>query len=142
MPYFEAILPRLNQLFTQEAIAEFPAELLDGAPTLVELMREIGAFRRDGEADFTSQMPPSMQEAIMAILRYNLQRNTRKQMIVSWAPGYDWELRIWETTTTDASAGGITLQIKSRYPADSHPTRPNREARAAAPASDDTRRWR
>jgi hypothetical protein len=142
MPFMEGILPRLNRLLTQDAIGDFPARVLDGAPTLVELLREIGAFERDGEADFVSQIPPSIQEALIAILRSNLRRDVRKQMIVSWAPGYDWELTVWETASTSASRGGITMQIKSRYPADTHPARASREARAATREGDEGRRWR
>jgi hypothetical protein len=138
----EGILPRLNRLLTQDAIGELPASLLDGAPTLVELLRAVGAFERDGEADFVAQIPQSMQEAFIAILGSNLQRDVRKQMTVSWAPGYDWELTIWETSATGASPGGITMQIKSRYPADAHPTRPNRETRSSTQEASDTRRWR
>ena len=142
MPFMEGILPRLNRFLTQDAIGEFPAALLDREPTLVELLREIGVFERDGEADFVSQIPLSIQDALIAILRSNLHRHARKQMIVSWAPGYDWELTIWETESTSASRGGITMQIRSRYPADTHPARANREARAAAREGDEARRWR
>ena len=94
----------------------------------------------DGEAEFVSQMPQSMQAAFIAILRSNLERDVRKQMLVSWAPGYDWELTVWETTSTGTTAGGITIQVKSRYPTDAHPARPNREMRAEARGGD-TRRW-
>jgi len=141
MPWFEAMLTRLNKLLTQDTIGNLSADLLAGDPTLVELLRELGVFERDGEADFVSQIPPSMQESFIAILRSNLQRDARKQMLVSWAPGYDWEMTIWETTSTEATAGGITIQLKSRYPSDAHPARPNREMRAEASAGD-TRRWR
>src|SRR5579859_5779562 len=127
MPWFEAMLPRLNRQLTYDTIGNLSADLLAGDPTFVELLRELEVFERDGEADFVSQMPQSMQAAFIAILRSNLERDVRKQMLVSWAPGYDWELTVWETTSTATTAGGITIQVKSRYPTDAHPARPNRE---------------
>jgi hypothetical protein len=39
-------------------------------------------------------------------------------MLVSWAPGYDWEVRLWESTSIDRSEGGITIQVRTPYPND------------------------
>jgi hypothetical protein len=141
MPFMEGILPRLNRRLTQEAIGDFPAALVESDLSLVELLRAIEVFERDGESDFVGQIPDSLQAALIAILRSNLRRNARKQMIVSWAPGYDWELTVWETASTSASRGGITIQIKSRYPSDTHPNRGDRDARTSAREGDDARRW-
>ena len=42
-------------------------------------------------------------------------------MLFTWTAGYDWEMRLAESTSTDISAGGITIHVKSRYPGDPHP---------------------
>jgi hypothetical protein len=116
----ERLLPRLNGHFRADVIADFPSRKLERSPSLVALLRELDVIERDEEEAFVAQMPPSMQAAAMAIIRANVE-GERKQMTVSWAPGYDWELTIWETKSTRASDGGITIQIKSRYPSDAHP---------------------
>jgi hypothetical protein len=39
----------------------------------------------------------------------------------AWAPGYDYELSVWDVADTADTAGGITVLLRSRYPADPHP---------------------
>jgi hypothetical protein len=96
-------------------------ELLDSGLSLAEILDQLGVIEHAGQAEFIAQLPMSMQTALLAIARENLAREHPKQMMFSWRPGYDWELRVWESTSSSISAGGITVQIASRYPDDPHP---------------------
>ena len=46
---------------------------------------------------------------------------SRDGMTFAWAPGYDYEVTVWESPPTAASPGWITVLIKTRYPSDPHP---------------------
>ena len=51
------------------------------------------------------------------VIYHALSSRPAKPIVFSWAPAYDHELTIWETTC------GISVLYKSRYPADSAPKR-------------------
>ena len=121
MPFAEKMFPRLNRRLTYDTVHELPPEPFERDEGLSGALRDLGVIERDAEAAFVDQMPLSMQAAALAIVRTNLKRDRPKQMIVSWAPGYDWEMRVWETGSTGESEGGITIQVFSRYPSDAHP---------------------
>ena len=67
------------------------------------------------------QLPATILEAQRAVVHRNLQRAEPYGMTFAWAPGYDAELTVWESPPTSASPGWITVLMRSRYPADSHP---------------------
>ena len=105
----------------QEEILQALRQLLESDMSLTDIIIELELVEHPGQAEFIAQTPDSMQVAILAIVRQNLSRDEPKQMMFTWAPGYDWELRLWESTSSTISAGGITVQVRSRYPDDPHP---------------------
>ena len=121
MPAYETMFIQLVLALEQQGTLEQIRDLLDGDSSLVDIIVEVGLIDHSGQAEFIAQTPSSMQVAILAIVRENLGRDEPKQMMFTWAPGYDWELRLWETTSSSISAGGITVQVRSRYPDDPHP---------------------
>ena len=72
-----------------------------------------------------------------AVVSSTLQRNPRLPMTFTWMPGYDYELTISEVAGTPESPGGITVLLRTRYPADEHPLakRPARATRTARTAT-------
>ena len=64
-----------------------------------------------------SSMPGSMRESVRSVIYHALTSKPAKPIVFSWAPAYDHELTIWETTC------GISVLYKSRYPADGAPKR-------------------
>ena len=64
---------------------------------------------------------PPMQEAIRAVIFDALGTKPPTPITFAWAPGYDFEVSIWQAPDTRTSRGGITILIKSRYPDDNHP---------------------
>jgi len=96
-------------------------DLITGGSTLVDILTELEVVTHGGQAAFIAQTPESIQAAILAAVGQNLGRETPKQMMFSWTAGYDWELRLSESQSSDISEGGITVHVQSRYPGDAHP---------------------
>src|SRR4051812_9676041 len=88
MLYMEAVFPRLNAKLSGDVIGDVSVEVVAGEPTLVEVLSRLEVPLDPAQEIFTSQVPSSMQAALVAVLRDNLQREpeSRKQMMVSWAP--------------------------------------------------------
>lgn len=123
MPAFEIMFPRLIvELQREEVLAQLQGLLAPGDDfTLTQILDELHLIDNDGQREFIDQTPKALQVAILAVVRENLGRGTPKQMMFTWEPSYDWELRLRESTSSSVSAGGITMQIGSRYPDDPHP---------------------
>lgn len=121
MPAYEVMFPRLILALQDGDILDQVRELLAGDSSLVDIINELGLVDSQGQADFIAQTPQSLQVAILAVVRENLARDEPKQMMFTWEAGYDWELRLRESTSSSISEGGITMQVGSRYPDDPHP---------------------
>ncbi|HET9728937.1 MAG TPA: hypothetical protein VFR41_05915 [Acidimicrobiia bacterium] len=122
MPAYEVIFKTLIQQLDDEGKVAQAAGLLETEIDMVELLKELGVLANPAQEEFIARTPSSIQAAILAAVRDNLRRGAdRKQMLFTWTAGYDWELRLNESTSTDISAGGITIHVKSRYPGDAHP---------------------
>jgi hypothetical protein len=121
MPAYETMFVQLVLALEQEENLVKLRNLLATDRSLAEVINELELVTHPGQAAFIATTPDSIQAAIVAIVRQNLSRDTPKQMMFTWAPGYDWELRLWESTSSVISQGGITVQVRSRYPGDAHP---------------------
>ncbi len=122
MPAYETMFLELIYRLRDdpEAVPQTLA-LLDGGASLVDVLNNLEVVKSSGHAGFISQTPDSIQAAILAAVGQNLRRESPKQMMFNWAPGYDWELRLTESQSSVMSDGGITIQVRSRYPGDPHP---------------------
>ncbi len=143
MPLFQVAIGHLNRMF---GIPEFlernrpvlldlfrPSDHPEGTPdrlvetTLLLLGDEspLGEGLKDVDigriARLVAQQPPAILEAERAAVYRNLQREKPYGMTFAWAPGYDYEVTVWESPPTAASPGWITVLIKTRYPSDPHP---------------------
>ncbi|MGZ4675790.1 MAG: hypothetical protein ACXVJ7_03740 [Acidimicrobiia bacterium] len=121
MPAYETMFIELVLALEEEENLGLVRDLLEGDASLSQVIDELGLVHHSGQAAFIESTPASLQAAILAIVRENLSRDEPKQMMFSWAPGYDWELHLWESTASVVSDGGITVQVRSRYPGDAHP---------------------
>jgi hypothetical protein len=121
MPAFEVMFPKLVVAVQDDETIAQVREMLEGGASLPEIIDALDLVEHDGQREFIESTPASMQAAILAVVRENLGRDEPKQMMFTWAPAYDWEMNLWESTASNVSAGGITVQMRSRYPGDPHP---------------------
>lgn len=100
--------------FRHDKIQHVAIKALVPGKTLSDLATELGIARSSDEKQFLERWPKALQEALRAVL---LNAAERKQPIsLNWAPGYDFEMRIWEARPTATTMGHITIHLRSRYP--------------------------
>ena len=120
MPFLQTVLTKLNALSAPDLINEIDPELFAPGTRLHEAVDVLGDVPR-GYAEYLQTLPPAISEACRAVIFSALTREPRQPITFAWAPGYDFELQLWDVSDTDQSPGGITLLLKSRYPSDPHP---------------------
>jgi hypothetical protein len=124
MPHLQTILGQLNTAFARESIDKLvehrdafsPGKRLGAGVVVSPKM----ALHSDW-VEYLNQIPESIQEAIRSIIFQALGTSPPTLITFAWAPGYDYELTMWQAPDTRSSRGGITVLIKSRYPFDKHP---------------------
>jgi hypothetical protein len=111
MPFLVASVLHANQAFAGLEAWNPEALLTDigDASTVLQVGERLGVFaalETDDDVaalrDFLGTLPRSLDAAIVAGMRDALGRGVRAQL--TWQPGYDFELRMWEV-----SAGGTGL---------------------------------
>jgi hypothetical protein len=94
--------------------------LVEGIETVAEGLTALGALgggvvsdgNADGLRELLADLPPSLDQMILAALRSALRRGLRTQ--VTWKPGYDFELQAWESS--DGDQGLLNLLVISPHP--------------------------
>ncbi|HSV03009.1 MAG TPA: hypothetical protein VLI41_07350 [Phenylobacterium sp.] len=134
MPMLQTYLAQLNREFHPDRIGAFKAQrqqhFAPGRPLdLAFLGDEKTPLGRAWKTHFET-IPESLREAIRGVIHSALAADPPIPLTFAWAPGYDYELNVWHAPDTDMTRGGITMLIKTRYPADRHP-----QDRAGRPAS-------
>jgi hypothetical protein len=122
MPVAQAMVERLNTEFNSSGIGNWSVDDFREGIDLVELARNRGIVCNSFEEEVLASIPKGQMEMLRALMRHNLQRATPLAVQFVWSPGYDFELSVWEAPGTAVSAGGISVQIKTRYPLDAHPS--------------------
>ncbi len=103
-----------------------PAALLnniDGRDTVLDSAVALGLVdvlpveQQQPMRDFLGSIPAAIDAAMMAALRSALARGLRVQ--VSWQPGYDFELRVWDVS--DGGVGLVNVHLVSPHPNEAEP---------------------
>ena len=123
MPRMQTAVSAFNATFGPERVMELdPSPLSPGSgASLSEALLEMGVPLDRATAQYVEGWPSGIQAAVRAVLHDNLRRDAVVPITFAWAPGYDFEVTIWDVLDTAETAGGITLLFKSRYPDDPHP---------------------
>ena len=127
MPWLSTTLGYLNtQLGTEEHIDSVDAALYaPGAVMSQSTLTIVGDQAVAGPlptiVSAVDATPPGISEAMRALIFQNLTRPQRSLMTFAWAPGYDWELNVWESPGSGQTRPSITVLVKSRYPNDPNP---------------------
>jgi hypothetical protein len=124
MAAFQTVLSYLNIAFSRDNIQQLVDKRENWAPG--QSLGQ-GAVIKEGTRlhalwiEYLGKMPPSFQEVIRSILYHALSSDPPTPITWAWAPGYDYELSIWQSPDTPPTKGGITILMKSRYPGDPNP---------------------
>ncbi len=128
MPRMQEAITTLNVAFGAEGLrnldrdvfaAQAGVELIH--PSLSEVFVRAGAELSPETRRYVDSWPSGLQAAVKGVLQDNLERDGTVPVTFAWAPGYDYEVTIWDVRDTTETAGGITILFKSRYPDDPHP---------------------
>ena len=122
MPHMQAMASRFNEALGHQNIDKIPVEKLGSSGSLEDFLRGAGVVGTDTEMAYLDGWPEGLKEVLRAALRSALGRPGRLPVTISWAPGYDYEVQVWEAPGTAGSRGGMTILMRSRYPADAHPS--------------------
>lgn len=126
MPALQTTVTYLNDAFSEDKIDQLagnrdafaPGKRLSSAIATI-LPQQSPLFRP--LVSYVDGLPGSFQEIIRSTIHYALSTNPPTRVTFAWAPSYDFELTTWQAPDTRATRGGITVLLKSRYPADTHP---------------------
>ena len=127
MPALQTMLHGLNQLTAKDRICDLREENWGPGQTLTDRILQLRDMEVDGlgpvtpevMAEVAANLPPAIHDAVREIIRGAISRN--QGITFAWRAGYDFKLEITEAIDTDASHGGITVVVESRYPHDDHP---------------------
>jgi hypothetical protein len=124
MPHLQTALGTLNSAFAREnlpKLAEKREAFAHGKPLAAGIVVNETMALQPHWKKYLNEIPPAMQEALRAIIYQALSTSPPTHITFAWAPGYDFELSVWQAPDTKTSKGGITVLLKSRYPDDKHP---------------------
>lgn len=118
MPAFTSVVSSLNREFHEERIKDFARRadsFAPGKPLDPSLILDPSTPQHRLFKGFLERMPGSFTEIIRGVIHHALSASPPRQVIFAWAPAYDWEVTVWDAPC------GITVMVKSRYPADRLP---------------------
>lgn len=125
MPMLQTFVGELNRQFAVDRIQSFAKErqqhFAPGQGLDLTFLAQEGTPLHRAWRSYLTKLPPSISESIRAVIHSALATSPPTQVTFAWAPGYDYELTIWQAPDTKETRGGVTVLIKSRYPADKHP---------------------
>jgi hypothetical protein len=122
----QMMVGRLSRLFSEPDIRTLAdrrevfapgRRLSDAARTLRTAPDEI----REQWIRFLDSMPRGIEEGLRSVMYHALSTSPPTEIAFAWAPGYDFELSIWQAPDTAKTRGGITVLFRTRYPDDQHP---------------------
>ncbi len=125
MPQMHMLVHKANFLFDPARIDEFPMGLFDELGeegTFADAVRILELTAVPGELAYIDRWPVGQLSAVLAAIRSCLFRTPKMPITFAWAPGYDYEVTIWESAGVPVSPRGeMTIMFRSRYPGDPNP---------------------
>jgi hypothetical protein len=124
MSALQTVFIKLNREFGDDRVGAFAenAEMFaPGQPLDIGFMvpRKTPLYR--AWKAYMEHVPIVFHETVRAVLHHALTTSPPTNVTFAWAPGYDHELTIWQAPDSSTTKGGITILVKGRYPADTHP---------------------
>jgi hypothetical protein len=123
MPAMQKMSERANALFNRDRINDVDVKAFNINPqevgasdVLATIAASLKVAETPDEKKYLKTWPAALQEALRAALLSALNRKPRLPVTISWAPGYDYEIDIWEARSTTKSAAAMTILLRSKYP--------------------------
>lgn len=113
MPLLQAMSERANARFTRAAVQQLHSGLVSG-DSLAAVVQSLEIATNDAELAYLMAWPSTLREVMRTVLVSAVSES--QPLTVSWAPGYDYRINLWEAADTDVSPGGLTMLLQSRYP--------------------------
>jgi hypothetical protein len=120
MPGLQTLFGELNKAFSRDMISDLVTNkeaFAPGKPLAAGVVVKSGRLQKPWLA-YINNIPMSIQEALRGVIYHALTSDPPIQVTFAWAPGYDYELTIWDVPDNKKTRGGITVLIKSPYPGD------------------------
>jgi hypothetical protein len=123
MPMFRAFVNHLNRSFDEDRIGETAKSAAAFAPgkTLdASFVVRKGSTAHKLVQTYLNRMPHHLRESLRGAIHGALTSKPAKPITFAWAPGYDFEVNIWDYGC------GMTVLVRGRYPKDRTPSRTDR----------------
>lgn len=121
MPWIQRMATVANVQFGPGAIEQIDLAKLGPGTGLADIAASLGIATTGPEREYLNSWPAGLQEAVRAALYSAVNRDVRLPVTIAWMPGYDFEVTVAEAAGTSQSIGGMTILMRSRYPADVRP---------------------
>lgn len=137
MPWIERIISDFNRALNGYPLSERAevAQMFEPGKPLREGLESMGVVTQDRQLTALHEWPRAFSAAFRGAIHEFLANGSDGPITIAWAPGYDYELTVWESTGVQDSAGGLTILVKTRYPFDRHPAQRGVRNGGAAAAS-------
>lgn len=116
MPLLTKINERANVIFSSENIGSLDRATILQFDNLISLAKHLEILQTPTEEAFLKQWPDSVLGAVLEAIKRGVSADTPTPICFSWAPDYDFNVRIWDAHSTDVSIRGMTVMLRSRYP--------------------------
>jgi hypothetical protein len=124
VPILQRLLERANHRFSSDQIGGLDPDTFNissfaDRDLLVNCADALGIATNADEREVLRSCPLSIQIAILGIAHSAVQRSRTAPVPIAfvWMSGYDFELSVFEARTGANSWGGITLILRTPYPA-------------------------
>ena len=124
MPWMQAMVDRGNSMFSRKNVGRVSLRKLESLgreATFADHAVALKIAESAPEQRFLEGWPAGQLAAVSAAIRSCLTREPRMPITFAWAPGYEYEVTIWESAGIKGSEGGMTIFFRSRYPGDEVP---------------------
>lgn len=129
MPWIEAAIAKVNTAANDailkggDARTQF-AQFFDEDRSIADLFsdQQMGLNAQNRPLASFGQWPDAVWKAARSAIRSALEDSNVGSMTISWKAGYDYSVAVYQSTPFDGSPSGVTIQITTRYPFDTHPS--------------------
>ena len=116
MPALQTGMSKLNASFGPDEIGKFAAanarSFAPGGKIEAGLLTPPGTVLHRALGTYLDTLPGAFHETLRGILHYALNAEPPIPVTFAWAPGYDFELNIWQAPDAPETRGGIVRRQK------------------------------